>query len=263
MKTMGTTLLLLSGLVLIGNSADAALLSRMSGQAWYDTELDVTWVADADLAATNTFGLERDRKVKPDAGKVGSAGLMDWETARKWIAGMNDAAYLGKSDWRLPFNLDLGEVGCSDAVDSYVGGDCGWNVLTKVGPRVYSELAHLFYDSLQNKGSYTPAGAPEENCASVAPYCMSNDGPFENLDTLDKYWFGSDSVGVNQWVFYFGNGRQYLDRGTRDNHVLALRTGDIEAGAAVPLPGVAWLLGGVLALLGGGAWRRRAVSARH
>lgn len=262
MKTMGTTLSLLVGSVLIGNSADAALLSRMSGQAWYDTELDVTWVANANLAASETFGLQRDNKVKPAAGKVGSNGLMNWGTAQQWIAGMNNAAYLGKSDWRMPLNLDLGELGCSDAVDSYSGGDCGWNVLTKVGPTVYSELAHLFYDSLQNKGSFTPDGAPEENCAGVAPYCMSNQGPFANVDAADKYWLGSDAVGPNQWLFFFGNGRQYLDQGTKDHRVLALRTGDIEA-AAVPLPGVAWLLGGVLTLLGRGAWRRRAVSAPH
>ncbi|HET9062610.1 MAG TPA: hypothetical protein VFO62_04915, partial [Candidatus Binatia bacterium] len=42
----------------------AALLGRLPAtpggsdyQAYYDTELDITWLADANLAQTNTFGV--------------------------------------------------------------------------------------------------------------------------------------------------------------------------------------------------------------
>ncbi len=258
MKTTGKSLSLLFSLMLVGSSAHAALLSRASGQAWYDTVLDVTWVADANLAVTNTFGLAKGTGPNPAAGKIGTTGLMSWSTANQWIAGMNSAAYLGKSDWRMPGNLDLGEIGCSDAAVSYVGGDCGWNTLTKVGPTVYSELADLFYDTLQNKGSFNTEGVPNEDCFPAAPVCLSNPGPFANIDTTSKYWFGSDPVSSDNWVFSFGNGAQNLDRGTKNYHVLALRSGDIEAASAVPVPGVAWLLGGAFAMLGRRALRGRA-----
>jgi len=38
------------------STADAALFSRLGGQAVYDDDLDITWLADADLSVTNDFG---------------------------------------------------------------------------------------------------------------------------------------------------------------------------------------------------------------
>jgi hypothetical protein len=37
--------------------AQATLISRLSGQAYYDDVLDITWLANANLAAGNTFGV--------------------------------------------------------------------------------------------------------------------------------------------------------------------------------------------------------------
>ena len=54
--------------------ANAALVSRLNGQAIYDTDLNITWLADANLAATDSFGV---------AG-IGafSSGGMSWVTAQ-------------------------------------------------------------------------------------------------------------------------------------------------------------------------------------
>jgi opacity protein-like surface antigen len=58
-------------LALFASSAQAALLSRLSGAAYYDDVLNITWRADANLADTNRFGV---------AG-IASAGRMSWDTA--------------------------------------------------------------------------------------------------------------------------------------------------------------------------------------
>ena len=48
--------------------------------------------------------------------------------------------------------LDSGAPGCEFIANKNT--DCGYNVLTKVGATVYSEIGHLFYVTLGNKGTY-------------------------------------------------------------------------------------------------------------
>ncbi len=43
------------GLCLLSLSANAALESRAGGLAYYDTRLEITWLADANLSDTNDF----------------------------------------------------------------------------------------------------------------------------------------------------------------------------------------------------------------
>jgi len=37
-------------------SSNAALISKMNGQVVYDVDRDITWIANANLAASNTDG---------------------------------------------------------------------------------------------------------------------------------------------------------------------------------------------------------------
>lgn len=87
---------------LLATSANAALISRLGGQAVYDTDLNVTWLADANLAATNTFGLATNVDLGPISGvntgggsyiykdHLGDAnGSMTWGGALHWISAMN------------------------------------------------------------------------------------------------------------------------------------------------------------------------------
>jgi hypothetical protein len=118
--------------MLLGPSANAALVSRLSGQAYYDTVLDITWLADANLAATNTFG-------------VGGAGsTMTWDVAQSWIVGMNAANYLGLSNWRLPnadVNADNFVVSCSLSTEAI----CRDN-----------EMGYMFYQNHVNQSLPAP-----------------------------------------------------------------------------------------------------------
>ena len=52
--------------------ANAALVTRLSGQAVYDTDLNVTWIADANLAESNTFGVDG----------IATSGGMSWSSGK-------------------------------------------------------------------------------------------------------------------------------------------------------------------------------------
>lgn len=85
-------LALLVLVAIFSSSANAALVERLGGQAYYDDVLDITWLTDANLAISNNFGV---------AG-INADGSMDWNTANNMITAMNGTAYLGINTWRLP-----------------------------------------------------------------------------------------------------------------------------------------------------------------
>ncbi len=69
-----------------------SLVPSADGMTVYDTSTKMTWLADANLAATDHFHVQG---INPD-------GSMTWSTAMNWVAAMNKAHYLGHSDWILP-----------------------------------------------------------------------------------------------------------------------------------------------------------------
>src|SRR5262245_10988604 len=84
----------------------AELQPRLGGAAVYDTDLNITWLTNANLAKTYAFGT---------AG-INSDGSMEISTAQNWIKSMNLAKYLGFSTWRLP-STPLQDPTCN-AVDT-------------------------------------------------------------------------------------------------------------------------------------------------
>jgi hypothetical protein len=69
-----------------------SLVPRADGQIVYDTALKIGWLADANLAATQRFGV---RSINAD-------GSMSYKTAIAWIDALNAHHYLGHHNWRLP-----------------------------------------------------------------------------------------------------------------------------------------------------------------
>jgi len=77
-------LIFATALFLLGGSmANADLQPRLDGQAVYDTDLGITWLANANLPLSQKFDLGS--YIQPD-------GSMDWATANAYIARMNDCA---------------------------------------------------------------------------------------------------------------------------------------------------------------------------
>jgi hypothetical protein len=220
----------LSGLLLLllaFGSANAALLSRAGGQAYYDDVLNITWLTNANLADTTDFGVTG----------INANGSMTWDKAQEWIGAMNAANYLGTSTWRLPTIIDTGTSGCNSA---YTGTDCGYNVDLST-----SEMAHMFYSTLGNVGYYNTSGNPT-GCAGSPNYCLTNTGPFSNLQLV--YWSGTTYAPNPSlaWTFNFDRGYQNLNFKSNGFYAWAVSPGD----ALVPVPGAVWLFGSALGLMG-------------
>ena len=221
----------LSGMVLLlltFGSANAALLSRAGGQAYYDDVLSITWLANANLADTNDFGI---------AG-INANGTMNWSTAQSWIGAMNTANYLGTHTWRLPTVTDTGTSGCNLA---YSGTDCGYNVDLSTG-----EMAHMFYSTLGNVGFFDTI--PSETGCSGPTNCLTNLGPFSNLRPF-YYWSGTAYAPYSGYAWYFNFAIGYQDNADKSNGGLAWAVSPGDSLAAVPLPGSVWMLGSALGAL--------------
>jgi len=201
---MNTQRMRLVGLVLamgLSGATHAALVSRLDGQAVYDTDLNVTWMANANLAATNTFGVSG----------INTNGSMTWDTAQSWIGAMNTGNYLGYNDWMLPTTL---QPDASCGVQQY-GISYGINCTG-------SQLGHLFYSELGGVGTNTSLGIPITTTHN-ASYSL-----FNNVQA-DYYWSGTEYAGLTTyaWFFDFTHGKQN-NAGKSDHYfALAVRPGDV------------------------------------
>ena len=107
---------LCAGLLLVGmiSTADAALVTRLGGLAVYDTDLDITWLADTNAGAGSIF----------DDGLSTTDGLMSWGNANAWATSLTVG---GKNDWHLATT----DTGCGSFFNC-----------------TGSELGHMFYNEL-------------------------------------------------------------------------------------------------------------------
>jgi hypothetical protein len=193
-------------------------------EAYYDTDLDITWLANANYAGTS----------------------MNWTTANAWAAGLNPYSS-GITGWRLPTVTDTGTSGCNFA---YTGTDCGYNVDTATG-----EMAHMFYVTLSDKAYFDTSGSPQ------AGYGMTNTGPFSNVQSGYYYWSATEYAPSTNlaWLFDTANGLQDSDGKAYSLYAWAVHSGDVGA-TTVPVPAAVWLFGsGLLGLIG--VARRKARTA--
>jgi hypothetical protein len=210
---------LIVGLLCITSTAQALLLGRdidgnsvlgsdASAVFLYDTELNITWLRDANYAGTSGY--------PPANTNPALSGYMGWDQAKTWASTLTVGKYGG---WRLPTMVDTGLPGCDYA---YSGTDCGFNVQTQFSTTVFSELAYLFFVTLGNKSSFNAGGGYQ--CG----ICLVNKGDFQNLK-IDSYWFGLEYATdpTTAWAFDFRTG--YQAHGNKGNAypALAVRTGDV------------------------------------
>ncbi len=159
----------------VGSPGGSTLIAREEGRTVYDARLAVTWLADANLAATQTFGV-------PNINKSGS---MNYATAVRWVAAMNafnsGAGYLGHHNWQLPTAPDSDRT-CK--LTGRHGESFGFGCSG-------SALGSLYYASL---------GLREPD--SSVPSSQNRVGPFQNFQPY-LYWSKSPAADPKQGFVSF------------------------------------------------------------
>ena len=212
MKTLAAAAALLA----MAGAAQAELHDRGTGMI-YDDDLNITWLQDWDYDQSRPY----DYKI-----------LMDWSTAKTWA---EDLVYGGYDDWRLPkvapvngssFQFVFSNNGSTDLGYAKTGAGGGWGE--------GSEMAHLFYVTLGNKGICEPNDTLPESCTYQLGYGPTNKGPFNKWQPLSG-WSSSEYAPDQDyaWVFEAENGVQDIRVKTLTNYAWAVRSGDV---AAVPEP---------------------------
>lgn len=206
---------------LLAGSAQASLIDRGGGLI-YDTDLKITWLADANYAAT---------QFAQSGGLQGDAdGGMGWSTAINWASDLtyyDSVRNVTYDDWRLPILTPC----------------FGDNTYICPG----SELGHLFYDEL--------AGAAGNSILTSSDPDLAL---FTNIQSR-PYWSGTvyepdHSAG---WFFAMNSGSQNAHAKSEFDYAWAVRDGDVAA-AAIPEPQTYALFLAGLGLIGFMTIRRKA-----
>lgn len=181
------TTLVVALIGMTGSGAQAALQGRdLDGdrstfEAWYDPDLDITWLADANYSQTSGFD---------------SDGLMKWDQALLWAEGL-DPYGSGITGWRLPTTLQPDP-------------SCGWqSPWASSGPGCAgSEMGHLFYRELNGVAGVSVFASIDPDLAK-----------FTNIQA-DRYRSSTEYTGdvsyAYSWVFNMNGGYQnyyYKDAG--------------------------------------------------
>ncbi len=216
----------MSGLVITGLflslSANAALISALGGQAVYDTDLDITWLADANAGAGSPF----------DDGASITDGRMSWQSANDWAASLTVGGF---TDWRLPFTSQPDPTCNGQTQGDGFGINC-----------TGSEMGHLFYSELSGTAGQPITSSGDPDLAL-----------FSNIIVDGNHSWSSElirpSAPGNAWYFQFSNGDQNAFLQLTEKHAWAVHGGNLGV-AVVPIPASVWMFGSALGLLG---WMRR------
>ena len=182
-------------------AAGTGLEVNPGGQTVYDPVAQVTWLADANLAAKQTFGV----------GGINPDGSMDHATAVQWVAAMNRAdrghGYLGQTNWQLPETVRP-DPSCSIGAEGTTGYDC-----------TGSPMGELFYKQLGLRRGESVVAVPDVKV-----------GPFHNIQPY-LYWACEAQTAASpcqtggpadgfEWNFSFGNGFQGTNLLANDLYVI-------------------------------------------
>lgn len=136
---------------------------------------------------------------------------LNWGDATAWAQNLS---YEGYDDWRLPSAMNRDGS----------GPDSGWNCTG-------SEMGHLYYTELGNKGLSAPDGTNPQ-----PGWGLNNKGPFSDLQLYDPwhaytYWTNTEyepDPSNAAWMFMFTDGLQSASTKGSDGgfHALAVRDGD-------------------------------------
>ena len=144
----------------------STLYPSPDGTTVYDPANNIFWLANANLAAANRFGLPVCNGSNNPKSCINASGSMTYQASSAWVAAMNAAKYLGQSNWQLP-STPIADPGCSFIGPQNNG--FGWGCSA-------SGLGSLYYNALALNAPQTAVPLP----ANAA-------GPFINFQPY-LYW---------------------------------------------------------------------------
>ena len=219
-----------AGILIAASSAAQASLIDRGGGLIYDTDRNITWLANANYGAGSSY----------DTADGHNDGRMRWQNAMDWAANLSyydSVRNVTYDDWRLPTTLQP-DPSCGSQWDA---GD-RFGVISSGLNCTGSELGHLFYSEL--------GGVARESIVRThdADYNL-----FSNVQA-SLYWSATGYVAntYDAWYFTTSSGSQSSLNKTQMYYAWAVRPGDVAAAAStVPVPGAAWLFGsGLMGLVG-------------
>ncbi len=177
----------------IATTANAGLIDRGNGMI-YDSDLDITWMADANYAQTSGYD---------------SDGLMAWAAAMSWADSLSFGGY---NDWRL-FSSAPDDTDCSRSftpsgyATQYYGYEC-----------IENELGHLFYDELEVEEGESILDSSETDFLDL----------FSNIQ--EGYYWSDTAYAPNAnaaWSFDTYYGYQGIRHKSNELYAWAVRSGDV------------------------------------
>ncbi|PTQ76734.1 putative secreted protein with PEP-CTERM sorting signal [Nitrosomonas oligotropha] len=181
----------------LASTANATLESRLGGKAYYDTELNITWLADANAGKGTVFDYDND-------------GLMTGYFANEWVNSINIDGITG---WRFP-NLDR-------------NGDRVFNVDVNSGV-----FDMQFNDTCFNGNTSGCSDNEMGYLYWVEGITPATSGPFMNIQ---PYLYISENIhsGSNVWEISFYDGSYGAQLVGNLFHAWAVHDGDV---ASLPIP---------------------------
>ena len=165
-----------------------------SGAAVYDCNTGYTWLADANLAASNPFGITGNLTISYNNSRTITApqisnGAMLFDTATRWIGAMNSAKYLGSSAWQLPATSKVLQDFFTDL--SLASGDARLMWTGAMGP--FGNLQPFFYwvcerDQSGNSQSACGGYAPADG-SSQLQWSFDFDDGFQSTSSIIQQYF--------------------------------------------------------------------------
>ncbi len=176
-----TTIYITIFLLCLSSVSQAALEARLGGLAVYDTDLNITWLADANAGLGSSF----------DSGLNHRPGAMTWSNANAWAASLNIGGVTG---WRLPTadpacvslacpNSEMGHLFYNE-----LGGTVGSLILNSGDP----DLA-LFSNIQQNIYWTGTLYAPDHNSSWAFTF------------NAGRQFFGDNKADVFAWAVHDGD----------------------------------------------------------
>jgi uncharacterized protein (TIGR03437 family) len=199
-------------------AAGAGLQLSPDKQSVYDPMTNVTWAANANLAAANTFGLPRCTDPTAPAICVAQDGAMTYASAVQFIANMNAGGYLGQKNWQMPsIDTNCPNYNCDGAGNP---------------------MGNLFYRQLGIRQGMSVVAVPDTAV-----------GPFHNIQPY-LYWTcqgatiqsacQTDGPAANfEWSYSFGSGFQGTDLLANSLYVTAYFVGNRTAPSGPEIAAVA------------------------